>query len=166
METQKHQAFLSLGSNLGDRFTNLHLSIHLLEGFGLKITKLSSIYETAAWGLTDQADFLNQVIEVETSVSPESLLEICLKTETQLGRERLKKWGPRTMDVDILFYDKAIVKTENLMIPHPFMHERRFVLLPLMEIAPTILHPELKLSTTELLKVCKDDSEVVKIEAL
>lgn len=163
METQSYKAFLSLGSNLGDRQTNLRLSIELLERFDLKIIKLSSIYETAAWGLTDQPAFLNQVIEVETEFLPGSLLMLCQEVEAQMGRQRVKKWGPRNIDVDILIYEDEIMDEDDLMIPHPFMHERRFILVPFCEIAPDLEHPVYDKTIKTLLKDCEDKLEVKKI---
>lgn len=114
------------------------------------------VYETQAWGMTDQPDFLNQVLEVATTLSPEELLEQIKQIEQQMGRERRVKWGERLIDIDILFYEQAVIYTEKLKIPHPFLHERNFVLIPLQEIAPDFQHPVLQHSISQLLKSSKD----------
>ncbi len=144
------EAFISLGSNLDDRNNYLEKARSFLSDFG-EIKKESTIIETPAWGKKDQPDFLNQVILIETELSPQELLEECLKIEDKLGRERKEKWGPRTIDLDILFYDELILNKENLIIPHPYITEREFVLKPLNEIAPDFVHPVLGLTTKEML---------------
>jgi len=119
----------------------------------------SQIYETAAWGVTDQNDFLNQGLVVETDLNPQNLLATCLEIEKELGRERKIRWGERTMDVDIVFYNQLIIETDNLVIPHPRYHQRNFVLQPLNDIIPDFICPSLKKSIVEVLKNCEDDGK-------
>ena len=135
-------AYLSIGSNIGDRLHHLTEAVralHLHEG--LIVTSVSSIYETAPVGFTDQADFLNMVVCVETGSEVQEILGICQEIEHELGRIRDIRWGPRTVDLDILLYNNDNIKTENLIVPHPRMHERAFVLIPLLEIAPLMASP-------------------------
>ena len=126
--------FLGLGTNLSDRHKNLSNAIDLIGKQIGEVIKQSSIHETKAWGKTDQPDFLNMVIQVETTLSPQKLLEKCLSIEDQIGRIRKEKWGPRLIDIDILYYNDLKIEEENLKIPHPFINEREFVLKPLTEI--------------------------------
>lgn len=133
------QAFLSLGSNIGDKQANLQEAIHLLKQHEkINIQKVSSIYETDPVGYEEQADFYNIVIEIDTTLTPEALLSFCLQTEKELGRVHLFKWGPRLIDIDILLYQGVIRSGATLKIPHPYMKERAFVMAPLLEIAPNI----------------------------
>ena len=135
-------SFISIGSNIGDRLHHLKEAIRLLHANkGVWVSTISSIYETAPVGYTDQADFLNIVIGVETELDALSLLAVCQDIELELGRVRDIRWGPRTVDLDILLYSSDNIETENLIVPHPRMHERAFVLIPLLEIAPTVAHP-------------------------
>lgn len=130
-------AYLSLGSNMGDREKNLSSAIfHLSENNQIQIVKSSSIYETDPVGYTNQDKFLNIVIQILTSLSPEELLNVCLKIEEKLGRKRVIRWGPRNIDLDILLYNQENIETEDLVIPHPRMFERAFVMIPLLEIEP------------------------------
>ena len=129
-------AYLSLGSNIGDKKKYLYDAIKLLDGYkGIRIVKLSSLYETSPWGYTEQDLFMNLVVLIETSLSPVDLLDCCQFIEQELGRVRLIKWGPRVIDVDILLFEDETINTERLTIPHPFMTERDFVMIPLCEIA-------------------------------
>ncbi|MFR6470799.1 MAG: 2-amino-4-hydroxy-6-hydroxymethyldihydropteridine diphosphokinase [Turicibacter sanguinis] len=129
-------AYLSLGSNIGDKKKYLYDAIKLLDGDkGIRIVKLSSLYETSPWGYTEQDLFMNLVVLIETSLSPVELLDCCQFIEQELGRVRLIKWGPRVIDVDILLFEDETINTERLTIPHPFMTERDFVMIPLCEIA-------------------------------
>ena len=129
-------AYLSLGSNIGDKKKYLYDAIKLLDGYkGIRIVKLSSLYETSPWGYTEQDLFMNLVFLIETSLSPVELLDCCQSIEQELGRVRLIKWGPRVIDVDILLFEDETINTERLTIPHPFMTERDFVMIPLCEIA-------------------------------
>ncbi len=135
-------AYLSIGSNIGDRLHHLTEAVRALHSKGgITVTAVSSIYETAPVGFTDQAYFLNLVVCVETGFVAQDLLEVCQKIELELGRVRDIRWGPRTADLDILLYNNDNIETENLIVPHPRMHERAFVLIPLLEIAPLMSSP-------------------------
>jgi 2-amino-4-hydroxy-6-hydroxymethyldihydropteridine diphosphokinase len=155
--------FILLGTNKGDRLHYLSSAKELIEISVGEIIQQSSIYETAAWGKADQQDFLNQVIGIKSIHKPEPLLGILLKIENELGRQRIEKWGPREIDLDILFYSTEIIDTETLSIPHPAIAERRFTLVPLAEIAPSFIHPTLKKNMLQLLEECTDVLEVKKV---
>ncbi|MEY4875951.1 MAG: 2-amino-4-hydroxy-6-hydroxymethyldihydropteridine diphosphokinase, partial [Bacteroidota bacterium] len=122
----------------------------------------SSIYRTKAWGNENQNDFLNQCLIIETELSAESCLQKILLIEQNLGRKREEKWGPRTIDIDILFFNSEIVDKPNLQIPHPYLHLRRFTLAPLHELIPDFIHPILKKNISELLLHCKDELTAIK----
>ena len=143
-------AYLSLGSNLGDRAANLRAALARLSTLG-SVRKVSSFYETEPVEVTDQPWFLNCVVVLETDKPPRDLLQGTLAIEKQMGRQRTREKGPRTIDIDILLYGDRIVDEPGLNIPHPAMHERRFVLEPLAEIAPEIVHPRLKKTAREIL---------------
>lgn len=128
-------SYIALGSNLGDPEANVQQAIQLLAGLG-KITKQSRLYRTAPWGVLDQPEFVNAVIQLETDLSPRQLLERTQDIEKQMGRETTYKWGPRLIDLDILTYDDMQVNEPDLTIPHPYMKERSFVMIPLQEIDP------------------------------
>ncbi|MBF2521186.1 2-amino-4-hydroxy-6-hydroxymethyldihydropteridine diphosphokinase [Listeria marthii] len=131
------KAFLSIGTNIGERLANLNDALGgLAASEQIKITKVSSVYETDAVGYEDQAAFLNIAAEIETDFAPVDLLDFCLALELELGRVRLFKWGPRLIDIDVLLYDDVTIDTEKLKIPHPYMKERAFVMIPLIEISP------------------------------
>ncbi|HEX8949402.1 MAG TPA: 2-amino-4-hydroxy-6-hydroxymethyldihydropteridine diphosphokinase [Dissulfurispiraceae bacterium] len=147
---------LGIGSNIGDRKANCERALELLGGRGIKIKKVSSMYETKPWGLKEQPDFINMAAEAETDLSPEKLLDTLKRIEKEMGREETVKWGPRVIDLDILFYNDAIVDTQRLRIPHPFFRERDFVVTPLAEIAPDKVHPVLKKSVRQLREELKD----------
>ncbi|WP_210138224.1 2-amino-4-hydroxy-6-hydroxymethyldihydropteridine diphosphokinase [Staphylococcus sp. GDH8C109P] len=135
-------AYLGLGSNVGDRETQLDQAIHILNEIeGINVTQTSLIYETDPVGYVEQPQFLNQCIEIQTTLTPRDLLNACLETEQQLHRVRDIRWGPRTLDVDILLFDKQIINEDDLVIPHPRMLERSFVLIPLNDIAPDFTEP-------------------------
>jgi 2-amino-4-hydroxy-6-hydroxymethyldihydropteridine diphosphokinase len=139
----KHHVFLSTGSNQGNSYGTLIKCNTLIETYIGKIKKYSPIYTTKAWGNTQQPDFLNQVLWVKTPFSPIWVFYKLQMIEKQLGRVRKEKWGPRIIDIDILFYDALILKNHELQIPHPQIQHRNFVLKPLLDIAPTWIHPEL-----------------------
>lgn len=157
------KVFLLTGSNMGNRLSNLaEAKTKLAAQIGNPVS-VSSIYETAAWGKTDQQAFLNQVLQFETELLPHGLLQLVLATETDMGRIRTEKWGSRLIDIDVLFYGQQVVQLPDLTIPHPFIQERRFTLVPLCEIAPEWIHPLLKHNMQELLENCPDTLEVKKI---
>jgi 2-amino-4-hydroxy-6-hydroxymethyldihydropteridine diphosphokinase len=157
-----HQAFLLLGSNLGDQKINLDdAAKHLLSRVG-KIIKRSSVYLTEPWGFSHCNYFLNQVLILETELNPEQLLLENLSIEKEMGRERLSEnYTARIIDIDILFFDELVVNLPNLKIPHPHLHKRKFTLVPLEEIAPDLIHPVLMLSCSNLLNKCTDASNIV-----
>jgi 2-amino-4-hydroxy-6-hydroxymethyldihydropteridine diphosphokinase len=139
-----HKAFIALGSNLGDKRKNIEIAIEKLKEKGIKILKVSSIIETEPYGYKDQDSFLNAVCLVETSLDPFSLLRVLLNIEEEMGRKRIFKWGPRNIDLDIIFYDDLVIESEELIIPHPDAHNRTFVMGPISEIEPDFVHPVLK----------------------
>lgn len=156
--------YILLGSNLGDSKKYISNAIvAIAKKIGLVQAK-SALYQTAAWGKLDQPEFINQVIEVKTKLSPQLLLKYILEIEKMLGRERLEKWGARTIDIDILFYDDQIIKELDLIIPHPFLQVRRFTLMPLSEIAPELIHPILLKNISQLLNELDDNLSVKKID--
>ncbi len=142
--------YLGLGSNLGEREHNLRKSIELLEQRGITVRKRSALFETKPWGVSNQPSFLNMALEVETSLAPRDLLIVLKSIETGMGRGEGVRWGPRIIDLDILLYNHIILDEDALKIPHPYMHEREFVLRPLSDIAPDVVHPLLKMSIREL----------------
>jgi 2-amino-4-hydroxy-6-hydroxymethyldihydropteridine diphosphokinase len=152
--------YLLLGSNLGDRPAYLTQARERIAAQVGPIMRSSSLYETAAWGKTDQPAFLNQVLEVRAEVTPEQVLLLIHQMEQQLGRVRQEHWGTRVIDIDILFYDDLSLQSKWLTIPHPQLHLRRFTLLPMAEIAPDLLHPVLGKSIAALLAECPDKLEV------
>lgn len=135
------RAFLGLGSNLGDRASYLGEAVAALAIPEISICAASRIYETEPWGVQDQPLYWNQVIEIETTLEPLDLLHVCQEIEHRLGRERKEHWGSRTIDIDLLIYDNRVSKTEELMLPHPYLEKRAFVLAPLREIAPKLILP-------------------------
>src|SRR5690349_22735984 len=136
--------FLLLGTNLGDRMANLSAARDYIQQNAGTIIKQSSIYKTAAWGKTDQPDFYNQAVVLDTALSPHELLDTVLGIENVMGRKREEKWGARLIDIDILFYGEMVVTKPQLTIPHPGIPHRRFVLQPMAEIAGEFIHPELR----------------------
>jgi len=160
---QLHQAYLLLGSNIGDRKGYLSFAEKEISARAGKILKNSAIYETAPWGVTNQDDYFNAAVLLQTSLSPESLFSVLKKIELDAGRIDQKKYAPRTLDIDILFYDDLVLNSKELSIPHPKLHLRRFALVPLVEIAYDLIHPVLGKSIDELLKECADSLEVTRL---
>ncbi len=157
-----NKAFLLLGGNLGDRKENLKKAGERIgEKCGILI-RSSSLYETAAWGKTDQPVFLNQAIEIKTELDAKQLMKKILEIEKEMGRERKEKYGPRVIDIDVLLYNDEQYNDSFLKIPHPEMQNRRFVLTPLAEIASGFQHPVFKKSISQLLKECPDKLRVKK----
>ncbi len=158
-----NEAFLITGGNLGFRTEHLHRAATAITEKCGPILMASGIYETKAWGYADQPDFYNQVLYINTHLTADELLKNILDIEKKMGRERLIKMGPRIIDIDILFFNDVIIHTKTLQIPHPRIAARRFVLEPLCEIAPNLIHPILNLSISSLLESCTDELAVYKI---
>ncbi len=138
-----NRAYISLGSNLGDKMNNISAARLLVDRLeDTAISRMSSLYNTAPWGKTDQDEFINQVIEIETELRPLNLLHLLQDIEIKLGRLRSEKWGPRVIDLDILLYGQEVIKEQELIVPHPYMFERLFVLIPLQEIEPELIFPD------------------------
>jgi 2-amino-4-hydroxy-6-hydroxymethyldihydropteridine diphosphokinase len=154
------RAYISLGSNLGDRAAMLERAIAAMNSAGIRVVRQSPFYVTEPVGGASQAWFLNAVVEAETSLLPVQLLHALLKIERELGRRRITLHGPRTIDLDILFYGSTVIQSRELQVPHPRLAERRFVLVPLAQIAPELRHPALHRSVTQLLADTSDRSEV------
>jgi len=151
---------LHTGSNLGNRIANLQLANAWIKKQIGSIIRASHYYQTAAWGVTDQPEFINQALMVETEKSPQQVLVCIQDIEATMGRIRQQKWGERLIDIDLIFYGNEVIDEENLQVPHPFLQERNFVLVPLQEIAADWVHPVLKKSVFELLEQSSDKLEV------
>lgn len=157
-----NKVYLLIGGNMGDRMANLDNALNLMESNLGKITLLSSKYETAAWGFTEQPHFLNQAVLLQTDLLANDLMLAILNIEKSMGRERSIPLGPRIIDIDIIYFNEEIIDNITVTIPHPKMTARRFVLLPLVEIAPDYIHPILLKSNSVLLKECGDSLAVNK----
>ncbi len=155
-----HSCILHLGTNEGAKATNLELAEMMISSRIGSIERSSKLYTTAPWGNTDQDDFLNIAMICQTNLSAEDILSEIHIIESKLGRIRNEKWGSRIIDIDIIFYDEAIIKNPDLIIPHPHLTNRNFVLTPLMDICPEYMHPELQKTVSELYTLCTDKSEV------
>jgi 2-amino-4-hydroxy-6-hydroxymethyldihydropteridine diphosphokinase len=155
-----HKVILHIGSNVGNRLKYLSVCKRLIRERIGKVKNSSDIYETEAWGMKDQDSFLNQAFEVSTNKEPLQILEDIEDIESLLNRERILRWGPRTIDIDIIFYDDLVLDSELLEIPHPRMHKRNFVLIPVNEIASEWNHPVLNKSVKQLLQESQDTSYV------
>lgn len=167
IQPQNVELYLSLGSNLGDRLEFLKQGISLIsEVSDLKIQNVSSIYETEPVGYLDQAEFLNLAICVLTSIDPHNLLRMLKEIETSVGRVHRERWHEREIDIDIIFYGDWILNSKEIIIPHPRMHLRKFVLEPLNEIAPNFLHPVKQKKVYQLLAECLDNSRVNRTDQL
>ncbi len=159
-----NSAYLLIGGNIGDRIKNLAKTRSFIDmGIG-KIVKTSSIYETAAWGITEQPDFLNQVLLVESKLPAQKIMQLILSIENKLGRVRTQKNASRIIDIDILFYNNEIINEMGLTVPHPEIQNRKFALIPLNDIAPDFVHPNLKLSLKHLLSISKDKLKVKRLQ--
>lgn len=155
-------AYLLTGGNLGNRLAYLQQARDMIQQSCGNIVHSSAIYETAAWGLTDQPSFYNQALAVETALPPEKLMETLLGIEEEMGRSRTIKMGPRTIDLDILLIDSLILNSSLLTLPHPYLQLRRFALMPLCEIAPGLVHPVFHKTISQLLEECADGGDVQK----
>lgn len=156
--------YIQLGSNIGERESFIAKSMEQIEENIGEIITESSIFKTIPWGNKNQNNFLNSVIKIRTPFDAFKVLKKSQEIENNLGRIRKKKWGERTIDIDILFYNSEIINTEELNIPHPLLHERKFVLIPLSEIDPNYIHPIFKKNIYTLLSECKDNQKVLDYE--
>jgi 2-amino-4-hydroxy-6-hydroxymethyldihydropteridine diphosphokinase len=159
-----NKTYISLGSNRGNRTANLNRAINLLSEWVGNVTKVSSLYETPPWKMADKTDFYNQVLLLETILPETELIDTVILVETMMGRLRTSnKYEPRIIDIDILFFNEEIINTEELPVPHPLITERKFVLVPMVEIAPEFIHPVFKKTMVQLLDECEDKSEIRKL---
>ena len=159
-----HVAYIGFGSNIGDRLKHIQNALHALSKTeGITLQQISSIYKTDPVGYEAQAEFLNGVAAIQTTLPPLSLLHTLKDIEIAVGRQHRIRWGPREIDLDLLIYGDVCLQTEELVVPHPKMHLRRFVLVPLAEIAPYLVHPVFQETAHILLSRLKDDKSVLKI---
>ena len=161
MRPKGQTAYLGLGSNLGDKEMNLRRALQLLHQAEIQILKASPLYVTEPVDFKDQDWFLNQAVSIQTSLGPRDLLSYCLQIEQNMGRHRTAFKGPRNIDLDLLLYSDFVIQEKGLTIPHPMLHTRRFVLVPLATLAPEVLHPVLRQTISTLLDSCPDPSQVV-----
>ncbi|MFZ6052112.1 2-amino-4-hydroxy-6-hydroxymethyldihydropteridine diphosphokinase [Halocola ammonii] len=160
-----HTAILGIGGNLGDRLSNLELGRKWISTEIGTITRASAIYQTAAWGMDNAPDFYNQVLVVSTKQSAEELIDHCHRIEGKLGRERSPdEYLSRKLDIDLLAFDDEEIDSETLTVPHPRLHERLFVLVPLAEVAPEWKHPKLHKTAVQLLKSCSDEGTIKRLD--
>jgi 2-amino-4-hydroxy-6-hydroxymethyldihydropteridine diphosphokinase len=157
-----NKVYLLIGGNMGNRLQNLRRAVELIHSTLGAVVAQSAIYDTAAWGKTDQQSFLNQALAIKTPFSAPALMQHILQTEEAMGRKRQEKYDPRIIDIDILFFNNAIIDTPFLTVPHPQLPNRRFALVPMNEIAPRLVHPVLQKTVQELLLHCPDKLEVRK----
>lgn len=164
IDKRNNMVVLSLGGNVGDVRLMFLKSIELLDFEIGRVRLTSSVYQTKAWGVEDQSDFLNQVIVLDTILSPNEVLKLCLEIELELGRDRrgTVKWQKRVIDIDLLFYEDKVLKSKEIILPHPYIQDRNFVLFPLSEIIPDFMHPLLGKTVLELKKSCTDKLPVIK----
>lgn len=158
-----NKAYLLIGGNVGNRSLHLQQAIDAINDTCGLVSQQSAVYETAAWGKTDQQAFLNQALCIHTTAAPLPLLHLVLEAEARLGRVRKEKYGPRVIDIDIIFYEEKVLHTPELTVPHPEVQNRRFALVPLAEIAPNLVHPVLQKTIRALLEECADTLEVKKL---
>jgi len=165
MNKEYLRAYVALGSNVGDRFLHLDQAIgHLENALEIPTSARSHVYLSKAWGVTDQNDFYNQIVVFETTLSPESLLKTCQDVEITMGRARIQKWHARNIDIDLLFLGQLQRNSGSLTLPHPMIEQRNFVLVPMMELAPQLMHPILGKNIEELYLQTEDMLEVLMLE--
>jgi len=159
MLLQEHSCVIGLGSNLGEKARHINQAMEGISRLG-KIESLSAMYKTQPWGNEAQDFFLNAVVMIQAKIDPWDLLQQLIQIELKTGKEKKEHWGPRKIDLDILYYGQKIIFEKSLIIPHPFLHLRNFVLIPMQEVAAGFLHPIYRKTTNELLKQCPDKSKV------
>ena len=165
LEKQAKIAYIGIGSNLGNKKKNIVLSKYLLDQKEIKVLKVSNMFESLSWPNTKNPKFINIVIKIKTTLTPQNLMKACLDVEKSLGRKRFKKNQPRTCDIDVLDYDRKIINQKNLKLPHPRMHTRNFVLLPFYEINKTWIHPKKKINIKKMLSFIKE-SDLISIKLI